>query len=144
MPSEGPARRMAHGTRHHRHNRLARRVARIVRLLAIVIVAAGVADFILSAFRSSQCFTDMPDPQAQGVTTRVAVESEECRVEIARRDSHSRVDALAVLLAVALLVGAGVELSNAHRRTRRLVLGVEVAVLVLLLAYGALLMYGWH
>lgn len=107
-------------------------------------IVAAAADFTYFAYRSSDCFVDNPDPLTQESTPRAAVPSGDCQVEIARRDTHMRRDALAVLLAVAVLIGASVTLSDAHRRTKRIALGIEAVVLVLVLAYSLLLVYGWH
>ena len=57
---------------------------------------------------------------------------------------HFRGDGLTALLGVAILAGATVMRSDAHRRTRRLVLAVEVAAVVVAIVYGILLAVAWR
>jgi predicted nucleic acid-binding Zn ribbon protein len=130
--------------RHHHQSPRTRRTARVIRWLAIALCALAVADFGYNAYLTGNCFADNSDPLSRDIVPRIAVNSEECRVLIANRDLHGRVDALAVLLAIALLVASAVVLSRQRRRTRRLLLGVEASVVVLILAYSTLWVLAWH
>jgi uncharacterized membrane protein YoaK (UPF0700 family) len=53
-------------------------------------------------------------------------------------------DAVLTLLAIALLVAATVVLSKAHRRTKRVVLSAEVALIALAIVYFVLLRFAWR
>jgi hypothetical protein len=133
--------------RHHRRHHLSRaqrKAVRVVQILAILLCAAAITDFSYMAYRTSDCFTGSPGSDVSGPTPRVAVNSSECQVEIARRDRHMRFDGLAVLLAIALFGGAGVALSRARPSTKRLVLGSEAVALVLILVYSLLWIFSWH
>lgn len=57
---------------------------------------------------------------------------------------HFRIDALIALLALAILAGATVVRFDARRSTKRLVLGVEVAVVVLAIVYSVLFALAWR
>jgi len=127
--------------RRHRQGRSGRRLARIVRIVAIAICLAAIGDFVFDAYGTSNCFTNDADPFASAHSPLVAVDSEECRALIAHRDVFMRIDAMAVLLAIALFIGASVVLSHARRSTKRMVLGTEAVVVVLVLAYSMLWIY---
>lgn len=131
------------GQRYRHKQSRTRKTARIVRVLAILLCVAAIADFSYYAFLSKGCFSADSDTSGNALP-RVAVASDECRELIPLRDTHFRLDALGALLAVALLIGTGVVLSNLHRSTKRLLLGVEAAVLVLTLAYSVLWILAWH
>lgn len=116
----------------------------VVRGLAILVCLVAIADFTYKAYQSSDCFVDNTDPFARDVAPSVSLDTGECRALIALRDVHLRIDALAVLVAVALFLGTVVALSHAHRSTKRLLFGIEAAVLVVMLAYSLLWFYSWH
>jgi hypothetical protein len=125
--------------RHHHERSLRRRIARWFQVLAVVMCIAAAADFGYGAFRAGDCFVpgqnssgDLPEP-------RSAVNSPECVAEIARRDLHFRVDAAIALLGLFVLGGATLQRSNAHRSTKRVVLTIEVAVILLAIVYTLLL-----
>jgi hypothetical protein len=127
--------------RHHHKRSLSWRIARWFQVLAIVMCLAAAADFTYSAFRSSDCFAPGQNSEDGLSEPRDAITSPECAAEIARRDTHFQVDAAIALLGLAILAGATVRRSDAHRRTKRLVITVEVAVVVLAIVYGALLSF---
>lgn len=136
-----------HKGRHHRHHHLSRaerKAVRVVQILAILLCMVAIADFAYMAYQTSDCFTDNADPITAEAAPRVAVDSGDCRAEITRRDSHMRFDGLGVLLTVALLLGSGVALSHLRHGTKKLVLGAEAAVVVLIVAYSLLWIYSWH
>jgi len=128
---------MAHAKHHRRHR--GRKVSAWT-LLAVALglcVVAG-ADFAHQAHQTNNCFVSTPDPTGQSVSRRSAVDSEECRVAIPRRDAHFWKDGLAVLCAAALAIGAVLMLSHARQRTLRLVLAAEIAVIVRVVFYSLL------
>lgn len=129
----------------HRSKRaLTKKTARVAQMLAITLCLAGMVDFAYSALQSSSCFVNTTGSLGEDPQPRAAVDSDECRAVINSRDLHFRGDALAVLLGVAVFAGATVIRSNAHRRTKRMVIGIEVAVLVIVLAYSILFSLAWH
>jgi hypothetical protein len=133
------------GMRHRHHiSRRTKKAAWAVRVLAILVCLVAIADFTYKAYESSDCFVENSDPFGSDVAPMAARDTEECRVLIASRDVHLRIDALAVLLATALFLGTVVALSHANRRTKRLLFGIEAAVLVVMLAYSVLWFYSWH
>jgi hypothetical protein len=108
-------------------------------MLAIVMCLAAAADFAYTALQSSNCFVNTADSLGEDPQPRAAVDSDECRAVINRRDFTFRIDAAIALLGLFVLAGATVERSNAHRGTKRLVLTIEVAVVVLAIVYTVLL-----
>jgi hypothetical protein len=102
---------------------------------------AAVAEFTYSAFRSSDCFVPGQNPSDDLRAPREAIDSPECAAEIARRDTHSRMDAAIALLGLFVLAGATVQRSDAHRSTKRLVLTIEAAAVVLAIVYTVLLSF---
>ena len=127
----------------HRHHpsRLARRVWQVVRVLAMVVSIAAVADFCYSAYLASDCFEASFDASGREVGPRPAIDTDECRAVITRRDVHMRLDAAALVVAMMTLIGASVMLSNARSSTKRMVLGIEAAMLVVVAAYCLLWMF---
>ena len=133
------------GMRHRHHvSRRTKNAAWTVRVLAGLLCIVAVADFSYKAYESSDCFVDNSDPFGRDVAPKAALDTEECRVLIGSRDVHLRIDALAVLVAVALFLGSVVTLSHTRRSTKRLLFGIEAAVLVVMLAYSVLWFYSWH
>lgn len=130
--------------RHHHHNRSARYVAWGLVAFALLVITAAAADFVYYASQSSECFVDNPDPLSGEARPRQAVESGDCFEMILHRDMHQRLDAVGVMLGILLLIGSGVSLSKAHRRTKRIALGLEAVALVLAVFYGLLWAYSVH
>lgn len=134
--------------RHHRHHHLSRaerKAVRAVQILAILLCVAAIADFAYMAYSTGDCFTGGSGSNVSDEAgPRVALDSGDCRVEIARRDLHMRFDGLAVLLAVALFLGSGVALSKARHSTKKAILGAEAVAVVLILTYSLLWIYSWH
>ncbi|HZD32139.1 MAG TPA: hypothetical protein VE779_10815 [Candidatus Angelobacter sp.] len=129
---------MAQGTRHHHHNRKARRIARILRIVAIVIMGSGVATFAYNAYWQSVC----SDKNSDLVTSVPFIRPDKAScVSLWNVESYLRLSALAVLVAIAMIIGASVTLSDARRNTKRLALSIEVVVLLLIVAYSLLWMF---
>ena len=113
----------------------------MVRVLAMVVSIAAVADFCYSAYLASDCFEASFDASGREVGPRPAIDTDECRAVITRRDVHMRLDAAALVVAMMTLIGASVMLSNARSSTKRMVLGIEAAMLVVVAAYCLLWMF---
>ena len=127
---------------HHRRHLWENAAARTLLAVGILLCGAAVADFAYQAHQTSGCFVAASGPSQQGSPPRAAVGSEECRIAIPRRNAHLFADCVSMLLGVAVLIGAAVDLSHAHRRTKRLVLAAEFAVVLLTVFYSLLWSYG--
>jgi hypothetical protein len=129
---------MAHGS-HHKRRSASKAAARVVLVLAAVIFGGAIFHFSYTAYESGQCFTTDADSISTETRPRRPIDSGDCRSIIASSENHQRSDAAIALLAVVLMIGAGVRLSKASRRTRRLVLVAEIAVVTLGVVYTVLL-----
>lgn len=123
---------------HHKEHLLTRPAARIVVVLTAVIFAGAALHFAYTAYESSQCYTGT-DYFSTEPQSRQAVDSDECRLILSHSEEHQRIDASVAMLAILVAIGAAVRLSNASRRTRRVVLVVEIAVVVVGAFYTILL-----
>jgi hypothetical protein len=129
---------MGHGS-HHKKSSVPRRAARIALILGILAFVGATLHFIFTAYESSECYTSSTDPETGQPQRQKPVDSGECRMIISETESHQRVDATIALVAIVFVVGGAVRLSNANRRTRRLMLIAEVAVVVIGVIYTILL-----
>jgi predicted nucleic acid-binding Zn ribbon protein len=124
---------------HRRKRSLRKTAARIVLVLGILAFAGAVAHFTYLAYESGDCFTANTDADTGMPDRRVPVDSEECRLILSHNEDHQRVDAAIAMLAIVILIGSVVRLSNASRRTRRIVFMVEVALIAVGAVYAILL-----
>ena len=126
----------------HRGKRaLAKTAARIVLVLGILAIAGAVTHFAYLAYESRDCFTATTDADTGLPQRRVPVDSGDCRQILSRGEDHQRIDAAIALLAIVIVIGAAVRLSNASRRTRRVVLMLEIAVVAVGIVYTILLAF---
>ena len=129
---------MGHGT-HRKRRSLTRTMARIVLVLAAVTLGIAILHFSYTAYESGQCYTGSAGLFSTEPPPREPIDSDDCRQILASSDEHQRTDAAIAVLAVVLMTGAAVRLSKASRRTRRLVLVAEIAVVTLGVVYTVLL-----
>ena len=130
---------MAH-VRHHREHLLTRPAARVVVVLAALIFAGAAVHFAVTAYQSRQCFAPADVAGSSQEQQRYQpVDSDDCRLILSRSEDRQRTDATIAVLAIAVGIGGTVRLSKASRRTRRVVLVVEIIVLVLGAVYMVLL-----
>jgi predicted nucleic acid-binding Zn ribbon protein len=115
--------------RHHRPHLLTRPAARVVVVLAAVIFTGAAVHFAVTAYEARDCFTTASDVSSGEPQRRQPVESDDCRQVLSRSEDRQRTDATIAILAVAVGIGAAVRLSKASRRTRRVILVVEIVVL---------------
>ena len=126
--------------RHHKRRSPARTAARVVLVLAALTFGGAICHFSYIAYESSQCYTaDASDPFSTETQPRRPIDSGNCRAILASTEEHQRTDAAIAILAVVLMIGAAVRLSKASRRTRRLVLVAEIAVVTVGIVYTVLL-----
>jgi hypothetical protein len=125
---------------HHKRRSASRTAARIMLILAAVTFSAAIGHFSYTAYESSQCYTaNTSDPFSTEPLPQTPIDSDSCRAIIAGGDEHQRTDAAIAILAAVLLIGAGVRLSKASHRTRRLVLVAEIIVVTIGALYTILL-----
>ncbi len=129
---------MGHAS-HHREHLLTRPAARVVVVLAALIFAGAVVHFAVTAYESRNCFTPSTDAVTGEPQRQQPIDSDDCRLVLSRSEDRQRTDATIAVLAIAVVIGAAVRLSKASRRTRRVVLVVEIIVLVLGAVYMILL-----
>ncbi len=129
---------MGHVSQRAKHSRT-RAAARTVLVLGIVAFAGAVLNFALNAYVSTDCFTPSAQYDSGAPGRRDAIDSDECRQIILRRDEHQRVDAAIAILAIMVVIGGAVRVSKASRRTRKVILVAEVAVVVVGVVYIVLL-----
>ena len=132
---------MGHGSRHKRRS-LCRELRReLCWCLAVVTFGGAIFHFSYTAYESSQCYT--ADSTESFSTESHAAKAQSIRTTAARSlpaaKTISGLDAAIAVLAIVLIVGAAVRLSKASRRTRRLVLVAEVAVVTIGVVYTILL-----
>ena len=108
-------------------------------IVAAVTFGAAIFHFSYTAYESSQCSTDAGSPFTTETLPRRPIDSGDCRAILAGGDEHQRTDAAIAVLAVVLMIGAGVRLSKASRRTRRLALAAEIVVVTVGVFYTILL-----
>ena len=126
----------------HRGKRaLTKTAARIALVLGIVVFAGTVSHFTYLAYESRDCFSVTTDADTGLPQRRVPVDSDDCRLILSRNEEHQRTDAATAMLAIVIVIGAAVRLSNASRRTRRVVLMVEIAVVAVGIVYTILLAF---
>ena len=124
----------------HRTKRTpARTAARVALVLGIVAFTGALLDFAFHAYESSDCFTPGAQYDSGVPMPRDAVASDECRELILRRDEHQRTDATIAMLAIVVVMGGAVRLSNASRRTQRILLTAEIVVVAVGIVYIGLL-----
>jgi len=132
------------GTGHESHRgkrALTKTAARIALVMGILAFAGVVAHFTYLAYESRDCFTETTDADTGLPQRRVPVASEDCRQILSRGEGHQRTDAAIALLAIVIVIGAAVGLANASRRTRRVVLTLEIAVVAVGIVYTILLAF---
>lgn len=129
---------MGHGSR-HRKNSGPRKAARIALFFGILTFTGAVIDFAYFAYKSGQCYTASTDVETGEPQRQKPVDSDDCRLIISHSEDHQRMAATIAILAVVIATGAAVRLSNASRRTRRMLLVVEVAVVAVGVVYTILL-----
>lgn len=129
---------MDHASR-HRHRSRSKSAARIVLVLGMLVFVGVAVHFAYAAHESAECYRASADAFTGEPEREVPVDSAECRLILSHNEQHQRVDAIIAMLAIVILAGAGVRLSKASRRTRRIVLMVEVVVVALGIVYTILL-----
>jgi hypothetical protein len=124
----------------HRTRRSATKTAARIALALGTLAFVGVAlHFGYAAHESAGCYQASTDIFTGEPQREVPIESEECRLILSHNEEHQRVDAAIAMLAIVIVSGAAVRLSSASRRTRRIVLMVEVVVVALGIVYTILL-----
>lgn len=129
---------MGHGSR-HRKNSVPRRAARIALILGTLAFVGAAIHFSYSAYESGQCYTSSTDAETGLPQREMPIKSDDCRLILSRSENHQRIDAAIAMLAILVVIGAAVRLSNASRRTRRLLLIAEVALVAVGTIYTILL-----
>jgi hypothetical protein len=125
---------------HRRQRALTKTAARIALILGIVAFAAAVIHFSYNAYESTPCYTgDAGGGLSQESRGMRPVDSGDCRLILASSEEHQRIDAAIAVLAIIVVIGGSVRLSNASRRTRRVVLIAEVIVVAVGIVYAVLL-----
>jgi hypothetical protein len=102
---------------HQRSRRRLRIAARIALILGLLIAVLAVSNFVFSAYRKSNCYF-RGETTDWGFSTPGEPMSDECREEIISLDEYQRLDAAALVLAVALLSGSAL-ISRRVRKHRR-------------------------
>ncbi len=125
---------------HHKKRSLTKAAAQIVLVLGALAFASSALHFAYTAYESSDCYNaTKTDPFSGEPVRRSPVDSDECRLVLATSEQHQRFDAAIAVLAIVVGTGAAVRLSNSRRRTKRVVLVVELAVVAVGTIYILLL-----
>jgi hypothetical protein len=125
---------------HRKKRSLTRIAAWIVLAVGIVAFAGAATQFVYLAYESGDCYeADTTDHFTGEPIRRAPIHTDECRLVISRSEDHQRIDAAIAILAIVVMSGAAVRLSKASRRTKRVVLMVEVAVVAVGIVYTILL-----
>jgi len=103
---------------HRRRRKLRKLASRVAIAPAVITFAAVITNFAYTAYQKSTCYEDNTYNLFGWAMPTVAVDSDGCYALILASDKKMKRDAELAMLAIAVLLGASVLQSRAHRRTK--------------------------